>query len=50
MVSELVTLTIWGYLTLAQQMPATQAAAIMGGVAAVVAALSSITYRARRMI
>ena len=49
MVSELVTLTIWGYLTPGQQIPATQAAAIMGA-AAVVAALSSITYRARRMI
>ena len=50
MVSELVALTIWGYLTPGQQIPATQAAAIMGGAAAHVAALSSITYRARRMI
>jgi hypothetical protein len=47
-IAELITLTIWGYLTPGQVIPGSQAVTVVGGVAAVVAGVSLMIFRRRK--
>ena len=47
-IAELITLTIWGYLTPGQVIPDLQAVTVVGGVAVVVFGLSWLVFRRRR--
>ena len=48
-IAELITLTIWGYLTPGQVIPGLQAVGVVGGVAAIVFVLSWVVFRRRRV-
>jgi quinol-cytochrome oxidoreductase complex cytochrome b subunit len=47
-IAELITLTVWGYLTPGQVIPGSQAVTVVGGVAAVVVVVSLMIFRRRR--
>jgi quinol-cytochrome oxidoreductase complex cytochrome b subunit len=48
-IAELITLTIWGYLTPGQVIPGLQAVGVVGGVAAIVFVLLWVVFRRRRV-
>jgi quinol-cytochrome oxidoreductase complex cytochrome b subunit len=47
-VAELITLTVWGYLTPGQVIPGSQAVTVVGGVAAIVVGVSLMIFRRRK--